>query len=73
MEDSRKLEEEEHLEKPERRDIAAAEATNDEHNLTLREAFKYYSPGVFWAVAMAFTMYVTGSVHPKLKLILEYI
>lgn len=37
-------------------DNAAAVATDEEHSLTVREAFRRYPKAVFWAIAMSFTM-----------------
>ena len=46
----------EHAERPEAISIAAALANDDEHSLTVREAFKRYPSAAFWAIAMSFTM-----------------
>ncbi|KAM5356810.1 hypothetical protein ACJ41O_003456 [Fusarium nematophilum] len=39
---------------------AAAVATDDEHSLTLRQAFACYRPAVLWSIAMSMTIVMEG-------------
>ncbi|RFU75756.1 mfs alpha-glucoside transporter [Trichoderma arundinaceum] len=41
-------------------DPAAAIATDDEHSLSIKEAFKRYPTSVFWAIAMSLTIVMEG-------------
>ncbi|KAK0765848.1 hypothetical protein N5P37_001788 [Trichoderma harzianum] len=41
-------------------DPAAAIATDDEHSLSIKEAFKRYPSSVFWAIAMSLTIVMEG-------------
>lgn len=41
-------------------DPAAAIATDDEHSLSIKEAFKRYPTSIFWAIAMSLTVVMEG-------------
>ena len=40
--------------------VAAAEAAEDEHSMTVAEAFRRYPKAVFWAIAMSLTIVMEG-------------